>query len=203
MKFLYKTLAVFFVVIIGFMTHSVFGLELATIAIWGGFFMLFLTGIEPEDVLKEVEWSMLFFFMGLFIIIGGLEHTNVIYYLSDKLIEVTQGSLAVLTISVLWFSALASAIIDSIPYTATMIKIVHSIAAETTIDVEPLWWALSLGACLGGNGSLIGASANLIVAGFARKNGVPISFKDFFLIGFPLMLLSVLIASGWMIIRYL
>jgi len=202
-KFLTKNLIVFVFVIIGFMTHALHGLELATIALWGGFTMMLISNIEPEEILKDVEWSTLFFFAGLFILIGALEQTHVIYFVSEKLVHLTKGSLTALTMVILWGSAIASSFVDNIPYTATMISVIKTIIHGSTINPTPLWWSLSLGACLGGNGTIVGASANLIVAGFARKNGVVISFKDFFLIGFPLMLLSVLIANVYVVLRYL
>jgi len=202
-NFLIKTLVIFAIVIFGFTTHSIHGIEVATLALWGGFTMLLFTGIEPDEILKEVEWSTLFFFIGLFIIVGGLEQTNAVYYFSQQLISLTGGAITGLSLSILWLSALATTIINSIPYTATMIKVIHSIATESGMDVEPLWWALSLGACFGGNGTIIGASANLIVAGFARKNNVIISFKDYFKIGFPLMILSVVMSTVYIYVRYL
>jgi len=202
-KFLVKSLIVFFFVIIGFMTHALHGLELATIALWGAFAMLLINNIHPEEILKEVEWSTLFFFAGLFILIGGLEKTHVIYLFAQKLVLLTKGSIGALTLVILWGSALASSIVDNIPYTATMISVIKSILHSSNINPNPLWWALSIGACLGGNGTVIGASANVIVVGFARKNGIIVSFIDFLLIGFPLMIMSIIISTIYIYLRYL
>jgi len=202
-KFLIKSIGVFGIVILGFITHELHAAEVATLALWGGFTMLLVTGIDPHEALRDVEWPTLFFFIGLFILVGALEHTHVILLLTNKLLVITHGAKTLLTILLLWISALSTTVLNSIPYTATMIPVIKTISSQTGIDSQPLWWALSLGACLGGNGTIIGASANIIVAGFANKNGNPISFKEFATIGFPLMILSIVIATIYIYIRYL
>ena len=192
-KFFYSALIVFFLVIVAFITHHTHKISLGTLAMGGGFIMMMVTRQKPEDVLKEVEWPILFFFLGLFIIIGGLEKTGV---------EVTQGKAEPTTQFVLWISAIFSSFIDNIPYTATMISVIKESTQTLSGSVTPIWWALSLGACLGGNGTLIGASANIVVSGFTQKTAHPLNFKEFFKVGFPLMIVSVFIASIYLHIRY-
>ncbi|GET28900.1 SLC13 family permease [Prolixibacter sp. SD074] len=201
-RFFYTTLTVFLVIITLFITHQVHKIDLATLAIGGGFTMMMVTKQDPGEILKEVEWATLFFFIGLFIIIGGLEKTGVISFLADKMVEVTHGEVEPAAQLVLWMSALSTTFINSIPYTATMISVIQEMAINPGQSIEPVWWALSLGACLGGNGTLIGAAANIIVAGFTQKTPYPIKFKEYFKIGFPLMLVSIVITSLYLYIRY-
>ena len=209
-----KCLFVLFSVIVGFSVAHTFHLEPATIAMFGAALLLLLqTYGEPvhdkdhayEKVMADVEWTTIFFFVGLFIIVTGVEHTGVIAMLGEKVIQLTDGDFNATVGAVLWVSALASALIDNIPFVATMIPLVHSMAptfggAEA---IEPIWWALALGACLGGNGSLIGASANLIVAGFAQRAGHPIYFLQFMKHAFLLMIMSIAVSHIYLYLRYL
>ena len=155
--------------------------------------------------MADVEWTTIFFFVGLFIIVTGVEHTGVIAMLGEKVLELTDGDFNATVGAVLWVSAIASALIDNIPFVATMIPLVQSM--EPTFGgaeaIEPIWWALALGACLGGNGSLIGASANLIVAGFAQRAGHPILFLQFMKHAFLLMIMSIAISHVYIYWRYL
>ncbi len=201
-KFLIKSLIVFVLILIGFVMHSFVGLELATIALGGGFAMLLLSGLDPEEILREVEWPTIFFFIGLFVLIGGLEETYVILALSQKMLSFTGGVLSKMTMFILWLSAMSTTIVNSIPYTATMISIIKSIGKVSPFGITPLWWALSLGACLGGNGTIIGAAANIIVVGFSRRSNHHIKFLDFFKIGFPLMLGTIVISSFYLYLRF-
>jgi Na+/H+ antiporter NhaD/arsenite permease-like protein len=201
-RFFYTTLIVFLVIITLFITHQLHKIDLATLAIGGGFTMMMVTKQDPEEILKEVEWATLFFFIGLFIIIGGLEKTGIISFLADKMVEVTHGETEPAAQLVLWMSALSTTFINSIPYTATMISVIKEMTINPDQSIEPIWWALSLGACFGGNGTLIGAAANIIVAGFTQKTPYPIKFKEYFKIGFPLMLVSIAITSLYLYIRY-
>ena len=165
--------------------------------------------------MAEVEWKTIFFFIGLFILVGGLVKVGVIRYLADQLVAVTQGHLAASTIAVLWGSAFLSAAVDNIPYVAAMNPLIVDLARSlhpeisdyTTLvhqpDIIPLWWALALGACLGGNGTFIGASANVVIVDIARRAGYPISFWQFFKFGFPVMVGSVLISSLYLWILFL
>jgi len=209
-----KSLIVLSLVIAGFTVAHTLHLEPATIAMFGAALLLFLQtfgqSVEEKDhayegIMAEVEWTTIFFFVGLFIIVTGVEHTGVIALLAEKTLALTGGDLIATTGAILWVSAVASALIDNIPFVATMIPLIHSMAptfggAEA---IEPLWWALALGACLGGNGSLIGASANLIVAGFAQRSGHPIAFLSFMKHAFMLMLLTIAISHLYLYMRYL
>ncbi len=199
-----KCLAVLALTIIGFFLHQALHLESATVALAGAFVLLLLTGEHAmEHALTKVEWTTIFFFVGLFVLVSGLIETGVIAELAAKAIELTNGNLLATSMLILWLSAIASAFLDNIPFVATMIPMIQEMGAMGVSDLEPLWWSLALGACLGGNGSLIGASANLIVAGMSGKEGHPIKFVQFLKYGFPLMLLSVVLASFYMYFRYL
>lgn len=209
-----KSIAVISLVIIGFLFAHQLHLEPATIAMMGAALLLLLTCIntaaeeQSENVHKsfaEVEWITIFFFVGLFIIVHGIEHAGLLNILANKVLSLTGGDLTLTAMAIIWASAVFSAIVDNIPFVATMIPIIKSMAPTFggAEQLMPLWWSLALGACLGGNGSLVGASANLIVAGFAERAGYRIHFIRFMLIAFPLMLLSVVIASIYVYLRYL
>lgn len=200
--FFIKTLVIFFFIIAAFTTQHIHEISLASIALGGGFILMMVTSQDPEEILKEVEWSTLFFFLGLFVIVGGLNKTGVIGYVADKMITVTHGNMSKATQLVLWVSALSTTVINSIPFTATMISVIDNMASGMTGNIDPLWWALSLGACLGGNGTLIGAAANIIVAGFSQKTSYPLRFMEYFKVAMPLMFVSVIIVSGYLWIRY-
>jgi Na+/H+ antiporter NhaD/arsenite permease-like protein len=209
-----KSLAVLAVTITGFIFHGMLHFEPATIALFGAGLLLLVSGTkEPHHILAEAEWTTIFFFMGLFIIIGGVVNVGLIKWMSIKVLEITQGNLFGTSMIILWFSAFASAFIDNIPYVATMNPLVIDMAKQlwpnvTGLDLlhhpdlMPIWWSLALGACLGGNGTAIGASANVIVVGMAEKMGKPISFKKFMLYGMPLMIESVIICHAYIWIRY-
>lgn len=209
-----KSLFVLFAVIAGFTVAHSLHLEPATIAMFGAALLLLLqTWGQPlhdkdhayEGIMADVEWTTIFFFVGLFIIVTGVEHTGVIGVLAEKTLSLTGGSLEATAAAILWVSAIASALIDNIPFVATMIPLIQSMAPTFGGEeaLIPLWWALALGACLGGNGSLIGASANLIVAGFAQRAGHPIAFLEFMKHAFGLMLLTILISHVYLHFRYL
>ena len=154
-----------------------------------------------EDTIKDVEWPTIAFFLGLFIVVGGLEHTGVIHMLATLIMDLSGGDTVILMLVILWASAILSAILDNIPFVATAIPIIVTMQG-TGLDVWPLWWALSLGACLGGNGTLIGASANVVLAGIAEKEGHHISFISFMKTGMPIMLLTVAISTVYLLIRF-
>lgn len=197
-----KSLIVLFITILGFMVHSQFHLESATIALGGAALLLVISKIDPEEILFEVEWTTIFFFMGLFILVGSLVEVGVIDNLAKKMLELTKGNLFITTITILWISAIASAFLDNIPFVATMIPLIKSMTASGQLDANPLWWALALGACLGGNGTIIGASANVIVTGIMAKEGRPVSFMSFMRIGFPMMIVSIIISTIYLILFY-
>lgn len=174
-------------------------------------------GTKAEDLayLAEVEWKTIFFFIGLFILVGALVKVGAIKFVADQLVSVTQGRLAATTMTVLWGSAFLSAAVDNIPYVAAMNPLIVDLARSLHPDISnynalvhqpdilPLWWALALGACLGGNGTLIGASANVVIADFAGRAGYRISFWQFFKLGFPVMLGSIVLSSLYLWILFL
>jgi len=201
---LIKSLSVLGLTIIGFFLHQALHLESATVALAGAFTLLLLTGEHAmEHALAKVEWPTIFFFVGLFVLVSGLIETRVIAQLAAQAMEWTGGDPVATSMLILWLSAIASAFLDNIPFVATMIPMIQEMGQMGVGNLEPLWWSLALGACLGGNGSLIGASANLIAAGMAAKEGHPIRFMTFLKYGFPLMLLSVAMASVYVYFRYL
>ncbi len=198
-----KSLLVLGLTILGFILGQAWHLESATIALSGATLLLLITGEEPEDILLAIEWPTIFFFIGLFVLVGGLEQVGVIEWIAQRALTVTAGALLPTTMTILWLSAIASAFVDNIPFTATMIPLIQKMGELGGItNLEPLWWALSLGACLGGNGTLIGASANVIVAGMAEKQGVIITFRQFFKVGFPLMIISIIISTVYLYFVY-
>lgn len=198
-----RSLMVLALTIIGFFLHQALHLESATIALAGAVLLMIVTREEPEDVLLTVEWPTLFFFMGLFILVESLVKTGVITNLAQKALILTQGNLTLTAILLLWVSAFASAIVDNIPFVAAMIPLLKDVGAMSGMPMDPLWWSLALGACLGGNGTLIGASANVVVAGIAERNGLKITFWGFTRVGMPLMIVSIIIATGYVYLRYL
>lgn len=209
-----KSLFVLALVLAGFVFHGVLHYEPATVALFGAGLLLLLSGTrDPHKVLAEVEWQTIFFFIGLFIIIGGVVKVGLIKWLSVQMLAVTQGDLFATSMLLLWFSAFASAIIDNIPYVATMNPLLIDMAGtlwpgESGVallqhpDLMPMWWSLALGACLGGNGTPIGASANVIVVGMAERAGKKISFLRFVAYGMPIMILTVFIAMIYIWLRY-
>ncbi|MNI21418.1 Na(+)/H(+) antiporter NhaD [compost metagenome] len=202
-KLLIKCLSVLGLTIIGFFLHQTFHLESATVALAGAFLLLLMTGEHVmERALRSVEWPTIFFFIGLFVLVGGLVETGVINVLAERAIDLTGGDPLLTSMLILWLSAIVSAFLDNIPFVATMIPMIQDMGNMGITHLEPLWWSLALGACLGGNGTLIGASANLIAAGMSAKEGEPISFVKFLKYGFPLMLLTIVFSSIYLLIRY-
>ncbi|NFD56383.1 hypothetical protein EXN53_12165 [Clostridium botulinum] len=198
-----KSLTILFFTLVGFLLHGYLGFESATIAIAGSAILLAISKVEPDEILQEIEWGTIFFFIGLFIMTGVLEDVGIMEVLAQKTLSLTKGNLVLTGIFVLWISAIASAFIDNIPFVATMIPLIKSMGTMAGMNITPLWWALSLGACLGGNGTMIGASANLVVIGIAEKSGYKISFKDYFKLGFPVMLVSIIICTAYLLMFFL
>ncbi len=190
-----------------FVMHSTLGLETATAALSGAGLLLLITYSHNEEkiakVLSKIEWLAIFFFAGLFVLVGALVETGVIKMLAEEAIAITEGNVFFTAMIILWMSALASAFIDNIPFVATMIPLIKDMGAMGLSNLEPMWWSLALGACLGGNGTLIGASANVVVASMAAQRGKPISFISFMKTAFPLMILSIVISMAYVWIRYL
>ncbi|MEJ8544914.1 ArsB/NhaD family transporter [Brevibacillus borstelensis] len=202
-KLLKKSLTVLGLTIVGFMLHGMLHLESATIALTGAFLLLLITGEHYlEEAISKVEWTTIFFFVGLFVLVSGLVETGVIAKLAEEAIKLTGGDAMKTSFLILWLSAIASAFVDNIPFVATMIPMIKEMGALGITNLEPLWWSLALGACLGGNGTLIGASANVIVAGLAAKEGHHISFLGFLKLAFPLMIMSIILSHAYIFLRY-
>jgi Na+/H+ antiporter NhaD/arsenite permease-like protein len=208
-----QSLVVLSLVMIAFVLARPLHLEPATIAILGAAVLMLLdnwahhtekAAHNIHQTFGDVEWITIFFFIGLFMVVHGVEHGGLLALLANKLVAATGGSMATAGYAILWSSAVLSAIVDNIPFVATMIPLIKSMAQAYggPDKIEPLWWCLSLGACLGGNGTLIGASANLTVAGIAERNGVPFRFVTYTLYAFPMMLVSVAICQVYVWWRY-
>jgi len=213
-RLLWQSLSVLAVVITGFALADVLHVEVATVAMFGASLLLLLDNLPRspseqnkvvEQTFAEIEWQTIFFFIGLFILVYGLGTTGLMEDVAHDLLELTGGNAKVTAISLLWASAVASAFVDNIPYVATMIPLIKNMAPSLggPQALVPIWWSLSLGACLGGNGTLVGSSSNLIIASFAERTGRPIRFLPFLLMAFPLMLLSLLISTVYVYLRYL
>ena len=188
-------------VVVGFMAHGALGLESCIIALGAAGIIMLISGESIEEALSNVEWTTLSFFAGLFVIVGALAETGVIGMLANGLIDATGGNVFITMLVLLIGSAVISSFLDNIPFVATMIPIL--LAMESTgMDVTSLWWAVSLGACLGGNGTLIGASANVVLSDISKKHGYEITFAKFFKTGFPIMLLTILIAGVYLVVRF-
>ena len=209
-----KSLLVIGLVILAFILARPIGLEAGSIALSGAALLLLLDNLgRPAEeqthrlngVFGEVEWITIFFFVGLFAVVAGVEHAGLLDWFARQVLSATGGSLAATALAILWASAFLSAIIDNIPFVATMIPVIKSMAPTFggPEGLLPLWWSLSLGACLGGNGTLIGASANLTVAGIAERAGIPFRFTTFLKLAFPMMLMSVAISMVYVWLRYL
>lgn len=198
---LIKSVVMIILVVFAFIFHSQLHLESSTVALTAAGIMLLIGRQDVEEAIAGVEWSTLIFFTGLFIVVGGLQETGVIQIVANTLVDMTAGHMTLTILLILWVSAIISAFLDNIPFVATLIPLILTMESSG-VDVAPLWWAVSLGACLGGNGTLIGASANVVLSGISNRHGFPITFASYFKVGFPLMLLSVGICTVYMLLRY-
>ena len=198
---MHKSVGMILIVIVAFMLHGQLGLESSMIALAAAAIMLLIGGQDIEEMILGVEWTTIGFFAGLFVVVGGMVQTGVIDMLAQALIDVTGGDPILTMLVILIASAIISSILDNIPFTATMIPIILYMGSQG-MDVWPLWWALSLGACLGGNGTLIGASANVVLSGISTREGYPITFMSFLKVGMPMMLVSVALAAVYLMIRF-
>ena len=199
---MYRSVTVLALVILGFILHDVIHIETCVIAMLGASVLLLFE--KPTDILRDVEWNTIFFFIGLFVIIGGLEASGGIKLMADWVLKVTEGSQTATTMIILWASGIISGIIDNIPYTATMAPMLVEIQKEMgQAYTYPLWWALSLGACLGGNMTIIGAAANVIVCETANKDGFKISFMEYLKYGVTITLVSLLMSTIYIYLRFL
>jgi Na+/H+ antiporter NhaD/arsenite permease-like protein len=200
-----KCLIVLGLVILAFFLHGLLHLEAATIALFGAAALMLYARSNVEEVLREVEWPTLLFFVGLFILVGGLEVTGFVGGIAELLTGVAGGATVGTALIVMWGSAFASGVIDNIPFTATMIPVIQELGRTegmTEAELRPLWWALAIGADFGGNATLIGASANVVVAGMSERAGQKISFLKFMAYGIPVTLISLAVATPYVILRY-
>ena len=198
---LYKSIVVLFLILLGFIFHSKLNIESSIVALSGACIMLVIGKQDAGEIINSVEWSTIIFFIGLFIVVGGISESGVIKNLASYLIELTNGNTTYTMCIILWVSAIISSFLDNIPFVATLIPLILTMQTQG-MNVMPLWWATSLGACLGGNGTLIGASANVVLANIGEKHGYDISFKKYFRLGFPVMLLTIFISTIYLLLRY-
>ncbi|MBQ6402065.1 MAG: ArsB/NhaD family transporter [Firmicutes bacterium] len=196
-----KSVVMIFLVALAFILHDTLELKTSIIALSCAALMIMIGGQDVEETVHDVEWPTIVFFAFLFIVVGGLEKVGIIQAIADLMVETTGTHYVILMLVILWVSALCSAVLDNIPFVATLIPLITTMAADG-IDVWPLWWAVSIGACFGGNGTIIGASANVVLTGIAGRRGYPITFIDFLKIGAPMMILSVLLATGYLLILF-
>lgn len=196
-----KGIIVLICVIVGFMFHDKLGIESSVIALTAAAVMLIIGREDVNEAIQDVEWTTILFFMSLFVVVGGLTETGIIKELASKIIDATNGHPMVTMLVLLWASALLSSILDNIPFVATLIPLILAMQADG-MDVTSFWWAISLGACLGGNGTMIGASANVVLSDISTKHGYPITFKSYLKVGMPFMLLSIVIATVFLVVKF-
>ena len=202
-KLLKNSMIIFSLVLIGFVIHGFVDLEAATIALTGSTLLIILGKIDPDKIFKEVEWTSIFFFIGLFIMVGALVETGIIGKMGNAMIKFTHNDIKFTSKIVIWFSGFFSAIVDNIPFVATMIPLIKDMGTNLGhSQVEPIWWALALGSCLGGNGTLIGASANVIIANFAEKEGEKISFFTFLKYSIPITIITLALSYIYILYKY-
>ena len=198
---LIKGVVVIVLVILGFIFHDQIDMETSVIALTAAAVMLLIGGVNVDNAIQDVEWTTIAFFMALFVVVGGLTETGVIKQVAAVIIERTAGHPVMMMLILLWASALLSSFLNNIPFIATLIPLVLALKADG-MDAEPLWWAISLGACLGGNGTMIGASANVVLSDISTKHGYPITFKSYLRVGMPFMLGSVFISMVFLLVKY-
>ncbi len=202
---LYKSVIVLIMTIAGFLLHPILHTELTNIAMAGAVLLMLITQKEHkiEEIFESIEWVTLFFFIGLFILIGGLEEVGIIDEVARTILLYTDGDLPKTSLVILWGSGFLSAFLDNIPFVAAMIPVITEFSGYGMTNLDPLWWSLALGSCLGGNGTLIGASANVVVAGLALKDRQEVRFIEFLKIGIPVVCLSLVISTIYIFFRYL
>ena len=215
-RLLRRALVVLALTIVGFFLHGALHYQAGTIAMFGAILLLLLSRVDLHDVLAEVEWPTIFFFVGLFIVVGGIEEIGLLDRIAQGAVSLTGGDVLLTALVLLWFAGVTSAIVDNIPAVATLIPLTFAVARLLFPDiadldaaafaadprVTPLWWSLALGACLGGNGSLVGASANVVAVGIAERRGEPIGFWGFTRVGLPFAVVSLVVASFYVWLRY-
>ena len=200
-KLMHESVIVIILVALCFIFHDQLGVQSCTVAIAAACIMLLIGGQEPEEIIADVEWPTILFFIGLFIVVGGMKKVAVITMLANGLISITHGNMVVTMMVILWVSAIVSSFLDNIPFVATLIPMILTMQSEG-MDVAPMWWALSFGVGLGGNGAVFGAFASVVWSGIGKNNGHPITFGQYFKIGFPMMILSIIVCSVFLLIRF-
>lgn len=201
-KLLTQSMVLFFIVIIGFLTNSITNIGLAVIAILGSVILIFISKKNPEEIFAKIEWETLFFFGGLFVLVEGVENLGIIKALGEHILNLTNGNLEMTSSLILIISTVLSPIVGSIPHTLSFGKIIAEIIPGYQGNTEVLWWALSLGACLGGNMTIVGAAANIVGSSVAKKVGIEISFKEFFKWGSIVVLQSTILSLIYIYVRY-
>ncbi len=198
---LVKSVVMVVIVVFAFIFHSQIGVDTATIALTCAAVMMIIGRQDIDDIISEVEWSTILFFTMLFVVVGGMVETGVIGELANVVLNVASGHQIIMMMILLWASALFSSVLDNIPFVATLIPLVTALG-ESGVDIEPLWWAISLGACFGGNGTLIGASANVVLSGISNKHGYPITFATYTKVGFPVMIMTVVLSTIFLLLKF-
>jgi Na+/H+ antiporter NhaD/arsenite permease-like protein len=198
-RYVKRSIAVLVGTIVAFFLHAPLHIEPAVVALGGATILLLVASDDVEDALERVEWSTIFFFLGLFVMVGALEERGVIAEIADRLAEATSSSVGQ-GMAILWGAAAGSALVDNIPFTAAMIPVVEQLQADDEVFEDGLWWALALGACFGGNATLIAAAANVAAAGVLERNGRPISFGRFLAVGLPVTIVSLLVATVYLLL---
>ena len=201
-KLMYQSLGLFLVVIIGFITNSITNIGLSIIAVLGSIILIFISKKDPEEIFSKIEWETLFFFGGLFVLVEGIENLGIIKKLGEHIIMLTDGNLKLTSSLILLLSTILSPILGSIPHTLSFGKIIVEIIPGYSGATDVLWWALSLGACLGGNMTIVGAAANIVGSSVAKKAGIDISFKEFFKWGLIVVIQSTILSLIYIYIRY-
>ncbi|MDG5786438.1 ArsB/NhaD family transporter [Evansella sp. AB-P1] len=202
---LFKSVTVLVLTTVGFIVQPLLNVELTSVAMAGALLLMLLTHDDKrtEEVFQSVEWVTLFFFVGLFMLVGGLKEVGIIDEIAKSIIYYTEGDLPKTAMLILWASGILSGFVDNIPFVAAMIPVILEFQDYGMTNLDPLWWALALGACLGGNATLIGASSNVIVAGLAMKAKQPFTYMDFLKIGAPTAIVSFVLSSIYLYFRYL
>ena len=199
---LIKCSIVFGFTVLGFLTHELLHVGPAFIALTAAAVLTLVSRMNPQDVLEQVEWTTLAFFIGLFMLVGGLEETGWTVEIRQWLIDLSGGNERNLAFLLVWFGGMTSAIVDNIPFTATMVEVVGGFSDDGSEGISPLWWALAMGADLGGNATIVGASANVIVVNLARAAGHPISFMQFLRYGAVISVLTLMVSTAYLWLRY-
>ena len=195
-----RTVPVLVITVLAFFAHQALHIEPATVALTGAAVGLLVTRISLEQALSKIEWPTLFFFVALFVMVGALESAGALEEVATAVKDITGGDRTAELIGILWVGGIGSGIVDNIPFTTAMIPVVRELQAGA--DDSAYWWALSLGACFGGNATIIAAAANVAAAGLTERAGMPIGFVSFLKIGIPVTIVSMLIATGYVMLRY-